>query len=226
MRIMHTRLIAGPALALAAAVGIAACGGSATSSPPTLAKEFPAMKAAAKSATSVHLLGAMNSKPLDMVLNRSGNLSGTSGHDGVEFTMLVVDGTSYIKVTSTFLKRIGAPAAACARYCGKWVVVPPSTTSALTSGLSMSQLVDGIFAKVPTKAEGSKPLKATVFHSQPAWSAQHQGTTVYIARHGKPYLLGYTHAGQGLRFSDWNTATVPGKPAPSQIVQITQLAHP
>jgi hypothetical protein len=226
MRIMNARLIAGPALALAAAATISACGGSAPAAAPTLAKEFPAMKAAARSASSVRLVGALNSNTLDMVLTRSGDLNGTSGHDGVEFTVLVVGGTSYIKVTSEFLRLAKAPAAACAKYCGKWVEAPPSTTSALTSGLSMSQLVDGIFAKVPTKAEGGKPLKATVFHSQPAWSAQHQGTTVYIARHGKPYLLGYTHAGQGLRFTDWNTATVPGKPAPSQIVQISQLVHP
>jgi hypothetical protein len=225
MRIMNTRLLAGPALAVAAAAAITACGSSAPQQP-TLAKEFPAMKAAAKSANSVHIAGALNSDTLDMILSRSGDLSGTSGHDGVSFTVLVADGTSYIKITPTFLSVAKVPTSACAKYCGKWVVAPASTTSQLTSGLSMTQLVDGIFAKVPTKAEGAKVLKTTTFRGQPAWSTQHNGTTVYIARHGKPYLLGYVHSGQGLTFSDWNTATVQGKPAPSQVVQITQLAHP
>jgi hypothetical protein len=225
MRIMNTRLLAGPALALAAAVSISACGSSAAS-PPTLSKEFPAMKTAATSAKSVHIAGQLNSDTLDMTTTRAGELSGTSGHNGVEFTVLVVNSKSYIKVTKTFLSLAKAPAAACAKFCGKWVQAPPSTTSQLTSGLSMSQLVDGIFAKVPTKQEGSKELKSTEFRGQPAWSVEHDGTTVFIARHGKPYLLGYTKGGQGLNFSDWNTATVPGVPAPDQVVQISQLAHP
>jgi hypothetical protein len=225
MRIMNTRLLAGPALALAAAVSIAACGSSAPSAP-TLSKEFPAMKSAATSAKSVHIAGQLNSDTLDMSITRAGELGGTSGHNGVEFTVLVADNKSYIQVTKTFLSLAKAPASACAKYCGKWVQAPQSTTEQLTSGLSMSQLVDGIFAKVPTKQEGAKVLKSTDFRGQAAWSVEHNGTTVYIARHGKPYLLGYTKGGQGLNFSDWNTATVPGQPAPSQIVQISQLAHP
>jgi hypothetical protein len=225
MRIMNTRLLAGPALALAAAVSISACASSAAP-PPTLSKEFPAMRAAATSAKSVHIAGQLNSDTLDMTTTRAGELSGTSGHSGVEFTVLVVNNKSYIKVTKTFLSLAKAPAAACSKYCGKWVQAPASTTSELTSGLSMSQLVDGIFAKVPTKQEGAKVLKSTEYRGQPAWSVEHSGTTVFIARHGKPYLLGYTKGGQGLTFSDWNTAAVPAAPAPSQVVQISQLAHP
>jgi hypothetical protein len=225
MRISNIRVLAGPALAVAAAAAITACGSSAPQQP-TLSQKFPAMKAAAKSADSVHIAGALNSDTLDMILNRSGDLSGTSGHDGVSFTVLVAGGTSYIKITRTFLSVAKVPDSACAKYCGKWVVAPASTTSQLTSGLSMTQLVNGIFAKVPTKAEGARVLKSTTFRGQPAWSAQHNGTTVYIARHGKPYLLGYVHGAQSLNFSDWNSATVQAKPAPDQIVQISQLAHP
>ncbi len=224
---MRTRVaggFGGAALAVAAAAAIAGCGSSGPQQP-TVGQKFPAMKAAAKSAGSVHIDGALNSSTLDMILTRSGDLSGTTGHDGEDFTLLVADGTSYVKITRTFLSVAKVPASACAKYCGKWVVAPASTTSELTSGLSMSRLVDGIFAKVPTRAEGDKVLKTTTFRGQPAWSAEHNGTTVYIARQGKPYLLGYVHGGQGLRFSDWNTATVPAKPAPGQVVQISQLAH-
>jgi hypothetical protein len=64
------------------------------------------------------------------------------------------------------------------------------------------------------------------YHGQSAWSTRAAGFTYYLARTGKPYLLGITGNGGVIDFTEWNTAKVPGPPAPSQIVQYAQLLHP
>jgi hypothetical protein len=224
MRVSKTRLPVGAVLALAAAVSLSACGGSGSSGA-TLGGKIAAIKAAAKSATSVRVTGTLSPFTLDMVLTKSSGLSGTVSQQGEQYTVLVTGGKSYVLVTKAFLSQTQAPASACAKYCGKWVVVPAATGSELTAGLSLTQLVNRVFGKIPVGSGAGPKLTATQFDGQPAWLARSGSTSLYIARTGKTYLLGVIQGSQRVTFSDWDTATVPGTPPRSQVLQITTLVN-
>src|SRR5260370_13412229 len=102
----------------AAAVVVAACGGSGSTSGRasssvsptlTLGQEYPAMKAAARAATSVAVYGAVLVKgrreSLDMILTRSGSLSGWGGGGGSRFTVPVTGGQTHIQINKGLLPR-------------------------------------------------------------------------------------------------------------------------
>ncbi len=137
--------------------------------------------------------------------------------------MLTTHGRSYVKINRAYLKVFGFRLSVCPRVCGKYIAWP--VYASLTSGLSLSTLLDKAIAYVPTTAGSGTLLKATQFKGQPAWSVHGVGGyTVYMARTGKPYLLGLTASnGRSIRFSEWNTATVPGPPPASLIVTPSQL---
>jgi hypothetical protein len=213
---------AGSILGACAAALLAACGSGGSSPPPTLGQEYPAIKAAAESATSVRVIGTVSTngtaESLNMVVTRSGELSGQAGEGGRTFTILATGGKAYIKVTEAFLKAAHLPTSNCPSLCGKWIVAPAGTTSQLTSNVSMRHLVNTIFRKAPTGSEASQRMKATTYQGQAAWSAHGQGVTLYVASTGKPYILGVVKGSQNVRFTDWNTATVPGPPPAGDIV--------
>jgi hypothetical protein len=229
------RVLAFPVLAAAAALGVAGCAaGSApshsSSSPTTvtLGQEFPAMKAAVRSASSVTLSGTVldsgKRESLDMVLTKSGALSGWVEENGAKFTMLVTGGKPYIKVNRAFLKQAQVPTTMCRRLCGKYVELPQSSAQQMTSGLSLTAMVDQAFKTPPTSAQAKVVLSPSQYGGQPAWFGRYGTYTVDIARSGKPYLLAMTaRNGQLLQFSGWDAATVPGPPKASQILSITQL---
>jgi hypothetical protein len=51
-----------------------------------------------------------------------------------------------------------------------------------------------------------------------------QPIAIEVAAHGQPYLVYWSGPnGQHLAFSDWNSVTLPGAPAPSQVVSISDL---
>jgi hypothetical protein len=232
----RTRLLA-PVLAAAAAVAVAACGGSGSTSGPaapsaspalTLGQEFPAMRAAVQGATSVAFSGSVlvNGKreSLDMILTKSGSLGGSVTEGGVTFTVLVTGGKPYIKLNKAFLQLAHIPAAACATACGKYLELPSSEAKSLTSGLSMSTLANQAFGTPPTPAQASVRLVPSQYGGRPVWFGRYRSYTVDIARTGKPYLLAMTAKnGQVLRFSGWDTASVPGPPPASELVTPGQL---
>jgi hypothetical protein len=223
-------------LAAAAVVVMAACGGSGStaghpSSPGsptrTLGQEFPAMKAAVRAATSVAISGTVmmhgQRESLDIILTKSGSLSGSVSVGGRMFTILVTGGKPYIKISKAFLQEAHLPVGVCATVCGKYVELPPSSAKTLTSGLNITAMANQAFT-APTAAQASVRLVPAQYRGQPAWFGRYRSYTVYIARTGKPYVLGMTAKnGQVLRFSGWNTATVPGPPPASQLVTPTQL---
>src|SRR5260370_8829136 len=108
----------------AAAVVVAACGGSGSTSGRasssvsptlTLGQEYPAMKAAARAATSVAVYGAVLVKgrrgSLDMILTRAGSLSGWVGEGGSRVTRPVARGQPSIKINKGFSPRAPLPRA-------------------------------------------------------------------------------------------------------------------
>ncbi len=233
---LRVRVLAASMLA-AAAVVVAACGGSgSTSGRPsssvsptlTLGQEYPAMKAAARAATSVAVYGAVLVKgrreSLDMILTRSGSLSGWVSEGGSRFTVLVTGGKPYIKINRAFLRRARVPVAACATVCGKYLELPRSSAKSLTTGVTLTGMVSQAFGTPPTPAEARVRLVPAQYRGQPAWFGRYRSYTVDIARTGKPYLLAWTaQNGQVLRFSGWDTASVPGPPSASQLLTPAQL---
>lgn len=231
MRIIRSCLSAS-AVALVTALVLVGCdrSGLPTSAGPTPGKEFSAMRSSVASATSVHISESFSGNSQDVNVARSG-FSGSFVEGRISFTQLLAGGKSYTKVTRAFLKIANAPAGACAKYCGKWVVVPAPPGPPLFAGaasLTMKHLIDQLLANVLTRHLDAHltALKAVTYHKQPAWSTSAAGSTYFLARTGKPYLLGITGHGSVIDFSEWNTAKVPGPPAPSRIVQYAQLLHP
>jgi hypothetical protein len=229
------RVLAFPVMAAAALVvtGCAAGStpghsGSSTPATVTLGQEFPAMKAAVRSASSVTLSGTVldsgKRESLDMVLTKSGALSGWVEENGAKFTLLVTHGKPYIKINKAFLKQAQVPTTTCKTVCGKYLELPQSSAQQMTSGLSLTAMVDQAFKTPPTAAQAKVVLTQSQYGGQPAWFGRYGTYTVDIARGGKPYLLAMTaQNGQVLQFSGWDTATVPGPPKARKIVSVTQL---
>jgi len=221
------------------AVAVAACGGSgsgsgsgrasASASPAlTLGQEFPAMKAAVRSATSMSMHGAVleNGKrvSLDLVLTKSGSVSGWVNEGGGKLTILVTHGKSYVKVNRAFLQQAHVSVIFCAIVCAKYLELSSSMARSLTSGLSLTSMDNQAFGTPPTPAQAKVRLVAAQYRGQPAWFGRYGSYTLDIARSGKPYLLAMTaRGGQVVRFSDWDTASVPGPPPASQLVTPAQF---
>jgi hypothetical protein len=225
-----TRVLAGSALILGAALPLAACGGSSGSggsaSGPTLGQEFPKIKAAAQSAKSVRMSGHVvqngQSISLSMAFAKPGSASGTVSQGGATYDLVVTPGKDYVKINKSFLQASHLPASVCAKACGKYYGVPAAQASSF-AGLTMTSLVGGIFSHAPNSSESAIKLSKTTFGGQPAWTGSDGTYRVYIAQGAKPYLLSLTGKnGESVTFSDWNAVTVTRPPA-SQVITAAQL---
>jgi hypothetical protein len=223
--------MAGSAVLLASALLLAACGGSSGGSSGggsgqlTLGKEFPAVEAAAKNATSVRMSGSIvqNGQPisLDMTLVKPSSSAGSVSEGGTSYTIVVTPDKDYIQISKQFLQQSKLPAKLCAKVCGKYLEVSPSSAASF-SDLTMTSLVSGVFSKPLSKSEAAIKLHAGQFQGQPAWVGSGGGETFYLAKGGTPYLLSASKQGQTISFSGWNTATVTA-PSASQVETTAQL---
>jgi hypothetical protein len=223
--------LAALAAAIAVSLAAAACGStagkSAAPAPPSPAVLARQAKAAVQEAKSVHIGGSLSQsgKTLGMNLSmtRAGGISGQLSVAGAGFTVLTTHGSSYIKVTSAFVKYLKLPASACVLMCGKFLKAAPAQSRRLVGDLSMSHMLGSLNSPAATyRYRGT----ATV-NGQPAWVLHvSDGSTAYIAAHGKPYplrLVAPHHRGH-LNFTRWNAATIPGPPPANQVVDLSQLA--
>jgi hypothetical protein len=221
--------LAASSAVVVSALLVAACGGSSGgggSAQPTLGKEFPAVEAAAKKATSVRMSGSINQNgqqiSLDMTFVKPTSAAGSVSENGMSFTIVVIPGKDYIQFSKTFLQESKLPAKLCAKVCGKYLEVSASTAASF-SALNMSALIGGVFSKPLSASEAAIKLRAGQFQGQPAWVGSGGGETFYLSKGGTPYLLSASKQGQTINFSDWNTATVT-PPAASQVETTAQLA--
>lgn len=221
-------VVAGSGILLAGALLVSACGGSSGgggSAQLTLGKEYPAMKAAAKAATSVRMTGNIvqggKQIGLDMALVKPGSAAGSVSQGGTSYTIVVTPQKDYIKISKQFLAQGHLPAKVCAKACGQYLEVPVASASSF-SDLSMANLINGVFSKPLSKDEAAIKLTAGQFQGQPAWVGSGGGETFYLAKGSVPYLLSVRKHGQSVDFSDWNTATVSVPPA-SQVMTAAQL---
>jgi hypothetical protein len=214
------------AISLAAAACGSTSGSSAVSAPPSPAVLTSEAKAAVREAKSVHISGTVSqggkTAGLNLSMTRAGGIWGQLSVGGAGVTVLSTHGSTYIKLTRAFVKYLGLPASACVLMCGKFLKATPAQSRSLVGDLSMPHLLGSLNSPGATYRYGGT---ATV-NGQPAWVLHvSDGSTAYVAAHGKPYplrLVAPHHHGQ-LNFTHWNAVTIPGPPPANQVVDLSQL---
>jgi hypothetical protein len=231
MKISH--VLCGSASVLAGALLVAACGSGpgagsgAGGGPPTrtLDQEYPAIKAAARAATSVRMSGTVtyNGKPvsIDMAFVKPNSAAGSVAEDNTSYTIIVTPGQTYIQISKQLLRSNRLPASLCSAACGKYLAIPALPSGAF-SDLSMTSLIGTLFTKPLDQSEAAMKLAAGQYAGEPAWTGSGGGETFTVARGGPPYLLSVSKDGRAITFSDWNSATVSPPPA-SRVLTATQL---
>ena len=221
---------------LAAGLLSAACGGSsapsgATSRSPTVnpytaAKIVPAMQAAVKSATSVHIAGAIKDNGQQISLDMSfqgSNASGSVTQGGQSYTILVVDNKAYIKVNPDFLKAANLPSSDCSSMCGKYVSVPQSQMSQLAGSLSLSSITNQFVNSLPASVshDTTDVFSPATLNGQPVLQLTQGPYTIDVASTGTPYLLYISDSSQGsVTFSQWNSVPPLTPPPAAQIINL------
>ncbi len=217
-----------PALALA--VLLAGCAGSASSAN-GLAAETPsqivvAAKAAAAAAASVHVAGSIVSegKPIslnmELVSDKGGK--GRVSLDGLSFSLVDVDNAVYVNGSSAFYARFaGANAARVLR--GKWL--KGAQSGAMASLVSLARLRGLLNTVLAGHGLLSRAASATV-DGQPAVgvSDRANGGTLYVAARGAAYPLEIVKHGVSsgkLVFDRWNQPVALA--VPTDAINIKQL---
>jgi hypothetical protein len=215
---------------IASALGLAglfatACASSPPAGTKTAAQEMPAMEAAMRAASSVHIAGTLTKGAQKIGVDASINGSDFSGKlpfGGNSFNLIVVQGNAYVLLTAAYLKFAGLPSAVCSTACGKYLQVPASTAAQLAASFSMSHLMSSMLNSIPPFTGDTTDLfKPATFHGQPVLQFMQSGNTIDVARTGTPYPLFLSATGNvqgGLTFSDWNSVPPLTAPPASQIV--------
>ena len=184
-------------------------------------------KAAADSASSVHVSGSVKSAGSPVTLNLS-LVAGKGGtgeisQSGFTFKLILTGDTAYISGSSAFYKHLGG-AAAVQLLAGKWLKVP-TTTGEFTSFSSltdMRKLIDTTLASHGTLQKGA----TTSVGGQQAIAVTDstKGGTLYVATTGKPYPLQISKSGSEsgtISFDRWNQPVTIS--APSSSVNLSEL---
>jgi hypothetical protein len=186
------------------------------------------MSAAVQAASSVHISGVVHqggkTLGLNLGITRSGEWSGQVSENGALFTVLTTRSRTYLKVNTAFLRKAHLPYGLCSTFCGKYLKYSAAQSRKLFPRLNLSSLLDSL---TRTQASKVKYVGAVTTGGQLAWLLQDsQGNSLYLAAHGKPYVLrGVGTRGQGsVNLTQWNAVRIPGPPPASQVVTPRQLA--
>jgi hypothetical protein len=215
------------ALANAGCSSSASSGNSVSSKSPT--EILAASKAAADSASSVHVAGTLTSNGTRITLN----LSLVSGHGGrgqisqnnLSFKLIVIGDTIYIKASPAFYSHFGGTAAA-QLFQGKWLKAPVSQgeLGSLAALTNFGQLIDQSLANQGTLAKGATTTAA----GEPAIELRdtsHDGS-LFVASTGEPYPIEIVKRGSEtghITFTDWHQPV--SLSAPSGAIDLSQLQH-
>jgi hypothetical protein len=186
-----------------------------------------ATKAAADSASSVHVSGSIVSAStpirLDMDLVQGKGGRGQLSEGGLSFELIETEGTVYIKGSPAFYSHFAGSAAA-QLFQGKWLKAPAGNSSfaSLTSLIELHKLLDSALANhgklvkgATTTAEGQQAVGVT---------DTSQGATLYVATTGEPYPIEIVKGGADggkVLFNHWNEPV--SLTAPANAVDITKL---
>jgi hypothetical protein len=184
-------------------------------------------KAAADSATAVHVSGSLKSGStpvkLDLDLVAGKGARGELSQNGVSFKLILLGGTAYISGSPAFYRSLGGSAAA-QLFNGKWLKALATTGEfASFSQLGdMRKLVDTTLAGHGTLAKGA----TTVVNSQQAIAINDasKSGTLYVATTGKPFPIELSKGGSEngkITFDKWNQAVTIA--APTNAVDLSEL---
>lgn len=222
--------LAGLLLAVLSVPGLAGCASSSQGN--GIARKSPGEILAgalilADAASSVHVFGSTvsNGSPLtvNLYLRAGRGGRGQLSQNGLEFEVIQIRGTVYIKGSGAFLRHIAGPAGAQLLQ-GRWL-----RTSATSGGLAslasltnLRQLLDSTLTAHGALQKGASVTLAG--RKALALTDPVEGGTLYIATTGPPYPVEVTKGGGGagsIAFDDWNKAIVITAPADS--IDINQL---
>jgi hypothetical protein len=186
------------------------------------------MNATLRTASSVHISGTIQQGSqaggVNFGITRSGEFSGQITQNGTAITVLSTHGHTYLKLNAAFVRLARLPATVCSQFCGKYLEYPAARARVLFAHLNMASMTHSI-ASAP--AHEVKLLGAVTVAGQLAWLLQdsHENS-VYVAAHGKPYILravGPPPGGDSANLTQWNAVRIPGRPPASQVVSLSQL---
>jgi hypothetical protein len=218
---LRTFLSAGSLLAL---VLVAGCGGSsggngiASKSAQEIVSES---KAAADSASSVHVAGSLNSGSTPVTLNLNlvagKGASGELSQNGASFKLILVGGIAYISGSPGFYRSLGGSAAA-QLFKGKWLKASASSGefASFSQLADMRKLIDTTLAGHGGLAKGS----TTTVNGQKAIAINDtsKAGALYVATTGKPYPVQLSKDGSEsgkIAFDRWNQSVTIAAPANS-----------
>ena len=225
---MGLRLLRASALAIALGTGLATAACSPAGSQ-TAAKLMPAVQAAVNSAASVHMAGSVTQGKATAAFDVSfsgTSVAGTVGVNGLSFGVLVVGGATYAKVNAALLYAQNDPASVCTKVCGKYVELPASTASQITTSFSLQALTTTVLNSNNLSATGNSscvfsPAKR---NGQAVLECRHGAYALDVAAHGKPYVVYWSGPhGEHIAFSEWNAVPPPTTPPASQVVSLNSL---
>ncbi len=222
-------------LVLSVAV-LAGCGSGSGASGNGIASEAPAeiiarAKAAADSASSVYISGALVSKgvavTLEMELLAGKGGRGRVAQNGLSFELMQVGGILYIDGSAAFYRHIGGSAAAQVLK-GRWLKAPAGTPelAPIAALTDFGPLIASALAGEGPLTNGG--VRTVQGQKSVALEDVSQDGTVYIAASGKPYPLEVVKdGGRGgtIVFARWNEPVTLVAPANALDVTKLKLTH-
>ena len=221
------------ALALAAAL-LAGCGSHSKAAKPNGEASKPAdqvfgdARSAATSASSAHVSGSLvaNGTPftLDISTARNKGAKGSVSISGLQFDLVKIGDTAYIKGSDAFLKHF-AGAAIAQLIHGRWVKA--SATSKRFRSFAALASINGLFAQISSNHGKLVNDGKKTYRGQPAVVIRDtsDNSRLYVAATGKPYPLalagGNKKQSGRIAFDDWNKPV--SLSAPSDAIDITSL---
>jgi hypothetical protein len=208
---------------------LAGCGGSsgngiASKSATQILSES---KAAADSASSVHVSGSIKSGAvpvtIDLDLAAGKGARGEISENGASFKLILVGGTAYISGSPAFYRSLGGSAAA-QLLDGKWLRASATSGEFASFGslANMTQLINTTLAAHGVLVKGA----TSTVNGQRAIAVTDtaKSGTLYVATTGKPYPVAIAKGGSEsgtILFGNWNRPVT--IVAPSNSVDLSGL---
>jgi hypothetical protein len=223
------------ALALVlAALLLTSCGGHSKAAKPNGEESKPAKrvladaKAAAAKASSAHVSGNISSNgtpiTLDLSTVRGKGAKGSLSTNGLEFDLVRIGDTAYIRGSDAFYKRFAGPALAQLIH-GQWL--KSSITNNRFRSLEPLTNLNLLLGKVSANHGKLVNDGKTTYKGQDVVAIRDtsDSSKLYVAATGKPYplaIVGGKHGQSGsITFDDWNKSV--SLSAPSKAIDISSL---
>jgi hypothetical protein len=232
-RLAPTMRVSAFALVLTAAL-LAGCGESKKEAKPNGEASKPApqvladAKAAATAASAAHVSGNIASSgttvELDVSLSRGKGAKGSMSTNGLQFDLVRIGDTAYIRGSDTFYKHFAGPAIAQLLH-GKWLKAP--TATGRFHSLAPLTSLDAIFAEVSSHHGKLVNDGQTTYRGQQVVAIRDtsDNSKLYVAATGTPYpvaIIGKKGNNSGaITFGDWNKPV--SLTAPQGAIDISRL---